>query len=486
MSKKVIWVVSGDMCISSSVFNLLSPAKYTIQRVESDMESEQHSIRNPGLACSPTVILLEISPDAGSGLDALAHIRRSHPSVPVIIVSPAGRSATVTEAVKMGASGYLAKPLGAQDLELAIESALNKRSSEVEREAEPPKLRSMDDFLSANPNTLRIREIAKRVADIDVPVMITGESGVGKEVVARFIHAQSDRRNRPFIKVNCAALPHDLLESELFGYERGAFTGAVQQKPGKFELADKGFILLDEIGEMNLLLQAKLLHVLQDLEFSRLGGKHQVKVNARVLATTNRRLEEAVWKGEFREDLYFRLNVIRIDIPPLRERKDEIRLLCDYFFQKYRDQYKSPVRELPLELLEVFHRYDWPGNIRELKNAIQRYLILPDSETVISEFRQPGAQSRNLACHDVSLKDMAAQAVEQVEMDAVLRMLEDTHWNRKQAARRLNICYKALLNKLKKWQIDERSNGHNLRVNRGASAEPENHRAAGERRLLLG
>jgi two-component system response regulator AtoC len=323
------------------------------------------------------------------------------------------------------------------------------------------------DVLSANSRMMRVREIARHVADTDVPVLLLGESGVGKEVLARFIHNNSGRKDQPFVKINCAALPHELLESELFGYEKGAFTGALNEKPGKFELADRGTLLLDEIGEMSPHLQAKLLHVLQDSEYTRLGGKKLVHVDARILASTNINLEEAVSKQKFREDLYFRLNVIRLDIPPLRERREDIPVLCNYFHQKYRDRYKSAVEELPVELMDAFYRYDWPGNIRQLENAMKRFLILPDISMTLAELKEPvqvaavGAAAAVVTPiwtreDKMSLKDVGSRAAEQAERELVLRVLEETAWNRKQAARRLNICYKALLNKLKRWQIDNR------------------------------
>jgi two-component system response regulator AtoC len=224
---------------------------------------------------------------------------------------------------------------------------------------------------------LRLAGIVRRVARTDVPLLIAGESGVGKEVFARHAHRHSGRRQDAFVKVNCAALPHDLLESELFGYERGAFTGANTDKPGKFELAHGGTLFLDEIGEMSPLLQAKLLHVLQDGSLSRLGGIKTIRVDARIVAATNINIEEAVRKGQFREDLYFRLNVIRIDLPPLRERPEDIPALCEYFIAKFRERYKSDVRELPPELLNAFLAYDWPGNVRQLENSIRRFLVLP-------------------------------------------------------------------------------------------------------------
>ena len=296
-------------------------------------------------------------------------------------------------------------------------------------------------------------------------------------MLARFIHRHSRRADRPIVKVNCAALPHDLLESELFGYERGAFTGAVGEKPGKFELADKGSIILDEIGEMPLNVQPKLLHVLEDGEYSRLGGKRTVKVDVRVVALTNRKLEEAISRGEFRDDLYFRLNVVKISIPPLRDRKEDIPLLSAYFLKRHCDALASSIKELPSDVLDVFMRYHWPGNVRQLENTIRRYLILPelDLELDAATTASSDPPRRTMAAaaaataasassvlqwpaptDSVFLKKVASLAAERAERELVLHVLEQTKWNRTQAARRLNICYRALLNKLKKWEVSRR------------------------------
>jgi len=328
------------------------------------------------------------------------------------------------------------------------------------------------DGVYSSPEMIRASTIAKMVARTDVPVLITGESGVGKEIFARFIHKHSQRGDKPLIRVNCAALPNDLLESELFGYERGAFTGAVTEKPGKFELAHGGAILLDEIAEIKPHLQAKLLHVLQDGEYSRLGGKRPLQSDARILASTNRKLEKAVACGEFRDDLYFRLNVIQIRIPPLRERKEEILLLSNYFIRKYREKYGSSVEELPAEMFQAFLDYDWPGNVRELENVIRRCLILPQGHMDLAFLTQPLQHSfssprENFAsltlpselpqagsAQFASLRQVSELAAEQAERKAIMSTLQQTNWNRKQAALRLNVCYKALLNKIKKWQIE--------------------------------
>src|SRR5881296_3048727 len=460
MSKRSILVVDDDRSVRSYLSDFLTSCGYSIECAESG----DQAVARLSAGYVPSLMVLDIVMPGINGLEVLETVKKINPSIPVIILSAAGQTKTVVEAMKMGAADFLVKPFEEPELELAIQNVIEKQKLKEEVKTLKRQLDSYTeagDILSTNPKVLRIKEIAKQVADTDVPVLISGESGVGKEVLARFIHAHSSRHDKPFVKVNCAALPDDLLESELFGYERGAFTGALNEKPGKFELADKGTILLDEIGEMTPHLQAKLLHVLQDSEYTRLGGKRTVRVDARVLASTNVNLEEHVSTGKFREDLYFRLNVIRVDIPPLRERREDIPILCNYFLCKYRDRYKSTVEEIVASLMDSFLRYDWPGNVRQLENAVKRYLILPDMNMNLSELKEQQSNSATPVStkpkqDNMSLKDVGTRAAEQAERELVLRVLEETSWNRKKAARRLNICYKALLNKLKRWQIDNR------------------------------
>src|SRR5437867_6932291 len=468
MSKRSILVVDDDRSVRSYLSDFLTSCGYSIECAESG----DQAVARLSAGYIPSLIVLDIVMPGINGIEVLESVKKINPSIPVIILSAAGQTKTVVEAMKMGAADFLVKPFEEQELELAIQNVLEKQKLKEEVKTLKRQLDSYVDagnILSTNPKVLRIKEIAKQVADTDVPVLVSGESGVGKEVLARFIHANSSRHDKPFVKVNCAALPDDLLESELFGYERGAFTGALNEKPGKFELADKGTLLLDEIGEMTPHLQAKLLHVLQDSECCRLGGKRTVRVDARVIASTNINLEEAVANGKFREDLYFRLNVIRLDIPPLRERREDIPVLCNYLICKYRERYKSKVEEIAPQLLDSFLRYDWPGNVRQLENAIKRYLILPDTTLTLSELKESPANAAPVPVKpredNMSLKDVGMRAAEQAEKELVLRVLEETSWNRKQAARRLNICYKALLNKLKRWQIDNR---HSMAVPRPA------------------
>jgi two-component system response regulator AtoC len=300
-----------------------------------------------------------------------------------------------------------------------------------------------------------VRRIIEQVAQAEATILICGESGVGKEVVARAIHAASERRG-PMVKVNCAALPADLLESELFGHEKGAFTGAFRQKPGKFELAHQGTLLLDEIGELPLALQAKLLHVLQDREFARVGGSGVISVDVRVLAATNRHLESAVHAGQFREDLYYRLNVIAVRVPPLRERRDEIATLACAFVERFNAQFGRGLK-LGAESLRRLTDYSWPGNVRELENMMRRMVLLDDEALLAQEFsaiaersvadaREPTAPPAGTGALTYrSIREAARRAARDAERRALLEVLERVHWNRAEAARLLKMKYKTLL-----------------------------------------
>jgi two-component system response regulator AtoC len=463
VTKGRILIVDDDESTRRFLAALLTALGHEVAWAESGEEALRR-LREPPV---PELVLLDLVLPGIGGLEVLDRVRQSHPSLPVIVLSSEGRLKTVVDAVKRGASDYLTKPFGDQELELAIRNAFEKQLLRDEVRTLRRRLATgagAEEPVSGSGPMQRIREVARQVADTDAPVLITGESGVGKEVLARFIHAQSGRQDGPFVKVNCAALPQELLESELFGYERGAFSGALRDKPGKFELAHRGSILLDEIGEMSSHLQAKLLHVLQDGEYSRLGARRPLRVDARVLTTTNIRLAEAVSAGRFREDLYFRLDVIRIDIPPLRERREDIPLLCDHFLRMYADRYKSAVRELPPDILEAFLAHDWPGNVRELENAVRRYLILPSVTGSLRPRPDPASNSGpavpapSASAPTPSLRTVAARAAELAERELVQRVLEDTRWNRKEASRRLKISYKGLLNKLKKWKVERASN----------------------------
>jgi transcriptional regulator with PAS, ATPase and Fis domain len=317
-----------------------------------------------------------------------------------------------------------------------------------------------------------VRRLIRQVANSDLNVLIYGETGVGKELVAQALHLISQRKNRPLVKVNCAAIPGELLESELFGYEKGAFTGADARKIGKFELAHKGTILLDEIGDMPLSLQAKMLQVLQDLHFSRLGGKRDIRVDCWVLAATNQDLEQRIKQGLFREDLYYRMNIIRIFVPPLRERPDDIEPLTGYFTDQYfKKTGKPPFRFGDGHELDFFKEYSWPGNVRELKNTVERLMILRDWQTVKEDlltrdggevkrqeigFAQTAAAGVEISPEKTfpSLKEVKKKAIQEAEKKLIRSVLAETGWNRKRAAKILQISYKALLYKIKDHNID--------------------------------
>lgn len=453
-----IWVVDDEQSIREYLRVLLDSRGYSVECFSSGelMLAALKAEKEP-----PSAILLDVLMPVADGIDVLTDLQDICPGIPTIMLSCTGQTKTVVAAMRRGAADYLCKPFDDEQLELALESVFEKfrLRDEVKTLRKHLELRGTMELSSTHPGMLRVIEVASLVADADVPVLIAGESGVGKEVVARMIHARSSRESRPFVKVNCAALPHDLLESELFGYDKGAFTGAMTDKPGKFEQAEDGFILLDEIGDMSPLLQAKLLHILQDGEYSRLGAKKTKKVRARVLAASNKDLEEEVAEGRFREDLYFRLNVIRIEIPPLRERREDITVLADHLFRKYREKYRSDVDHLPAALVDAFQRHDWPGNVRQLENAVKRFLILSDLDLALAELKPSnGADIDDSIVSDsdgvLSLKEIGARAAENAERETMLKVLDETNWNRKMAAGKLNISYKAFRNKLKKWQID--------------------------------
>jgi two-component system, NtrC family, response regulator AtoC len=320
---------------------------------------------------------------------------------------------------------------------------------------------------------LAIRAAIDRVAPTDATVLITGESGTGKEIVARAVHERSPRHARPFIKVNCAALPADLLESELLGYERGAFTGASRTKPGKFELANGGTIFLDEIGDLPIHLQAKLLQVLQDSEFSPLGSRRDIRVDVRVITATNKDLDALVAADHFRHDLYYRINVMRIDVPPLRERPEEIAFLLNHFLEKYAARYGRDRQSVSDETVRVFMKYSWPGNVRELENCVKRLVVLgtedwipaelgrrlrvvaqdPASLLSVAPARAAEAPNGNRNGH-TSLKEIARHAAQQAECLALRMVLDEVHWHRAEAAKRLGVSYKTLLSKIKQHGLE--------------------------------
>jgi DNA-binding NtrC family response regulator len=417
----------------------------------------------------PDLVLLDLLMPGIDGLQTLEQLRQIYPGVKVVMLSCVSDTRKVVQAIRLGAHDYLTKPFQKAELDAVIDQCLGTNQQAYAGEVEE----LCDDvfFVAASPAMRKIRSQAALVANVDIPVLLLGESGTGKEVLARLIHKLSPRAHRTFLKVNCAAVPADLLESELFGYEAGAFTGATHPKPGKFELCNKGTILLDEIGEMPPLLEAKLLHVLQDQQFSRLGSRNVIKVDVRILAATNINIPEALANKRLREDLYYRLNAFTLSLPPLRDRKEEIPILLKHFMSRMSERYARAPLPLGPTMMQSCLDYPWPGNLRELSNFIKRYLILGDEKLAIQELnpktdgsgaRFDSSNPQAAAEPGGGLKSLARTAKDEAEAEAISKALEETNWNRKQAAAILKISYKALLYKIRQYGIAQQKSHHKL------------------------
>ena len=459
-AKEKILVVDDEPSIRKYLQTLLEVDGFEVATVGSGKEA----IAKVNEGDRPDLIILDVLMPEMNGIDALKELMQIDRSLNIIMLSCSNEVGTVVEAIRIGAHDYLTKPFEKSDLDAAMLKSRQKKQLTQENQA----LRDYCDqvtedlsFLAASPQMVRIRQQILQIAPVDVPVFICGESGVGKEVVARMIHLRSKRRNQAFVKVNCAALPGELLESELFGFEQGAFTGAVRAKPGKFEMANKGTIFFDEIAEMSTHLQAKLLHVLQDHQYSRLGGRHMVETDVRVLAATNVDVQEAMKTGLFREDLYYRLNVLSILVPPLRERTAEIPLLFRHFLEKYAEKFGKPSQGPSKHLLDAAVNYPWPGNLRELENFVKRYVILEDDEGSLRELiemssarQRTSPRQEPVIPREQGLKALVRGLKDEAEMEAIADALEKTRWCRKDAAKMLGISYKALLYKMRQFNLD--------------------------------
>ena len=481
---ETILIVEDEAEVRSYLELSLRRKGYMVENVE-DGEEALRFLERQGEE-SVSLVLLDVLMPRKDGLETLQQLRRAYRDLPVVMLSGVASTATIVAAMKSGADDFLTKPIGHTELASAIQNIL---AAPPRRNGDPVEQRSsapIEPSLCNGRGTWleRMENFLRQVGASDAPVLIQGETGTGKEVVARLLHGHSPRANHPFLKLNCAALPSELVESELFGFEKGAFTGAFRNKPGKFDLADNGTLLLDEIGDMDFKLQAKLLQVLQEQQFERLGGRETVRVNVRVMAATHCDLEKAIAADRFREDLYHRLNVISLEVPPLRERTDEIPALSEFFLAKYAPP-KSQLPEITPALLEAMLSYHWPGNIREIENFMRRYLVFRNPDVMAAELLMRGQnrQPPSPVVAPVALQLVNGTSVppslakigvvqRQLEIETILKALDKTRWNRRQASALLGVDYKALLYKMKKLGLeDEDSPGPSRQNRRGVQSE---------------
>lgn len=404
------------------------------------------------------LILMDIRMTDMDGIEAIGEIKKMSPSIPVVMMTAYASVKTAVEALKSGAYDYLTKPLDIDELKILIKKALEHYRLQEENVFLKERLADRFDFSRIIGKSRRMKELFENlslIAPSDATILIYGESGTGKELVANAVHQNSPRAQNPFIKVSCAALPETLLESELFGHERGAFTGALNRKAGRFQLADGGTLFLDEVNVMSSATQVKLLRVLQEREFEPLGSTKTIHVDIRLIAATNKELEVEVKEGRFREDLFYRLNVVPIRLPPLRERKEDIPLLAEHFFKVYQEKNKRSIKGFLPKTVDTLMRYDWPGNIRELENVIERAVLLCRSE-YISPIDLPPPLQETQGVEQLRVSISPGMTLEEVEREVIVQTLQETEGNRTQTAQILGISRKTLQNKLKEYGLERK------------------------------
>lgn len=456
---KLIFIVDDEQAISK-LLSYWAKDKWKYQ-VES-FASAEDALKN--INKKPDVILLDIMLPGMDGIETLKRIRQFDENIPVIMLSAQGSIEIAVESLRYGAFDYFTKPIDQQKLELAIKNAI--KNHDLTRELQNlkdnvKKQYSFDNIISADGKMQDVFKLVTKVLDNDIAVLIYGESGTGKELIARAIHYNGQRKDRPFIVVNCASIPRELLESELFGHERGSFTGAHQRKLGKFEIAKGGTIFLDEIGELEMLLQAKLLRVIQQKEFERVGGTELIKTDVRIISATNRDLKKAVENKEFREDLYYRLNSFPISIPPLRQRKGDILILVENFIQKFNKKLGKDIKGFSKRALKLIYEYSWPGNVREMENTIERCLIISDKDTIDIDDLPPhmrtGDGSTSLDYGGPLFSDENVIPFEKLKEEAIRHALSITNGNIVEAAKRLQLGRATIYRLMDKYKIENRT-----------------------------
>jgi two-component system response regulator HydG len=403
------------------------------------------------------LVLMDIRMSAVGGIEALKQIKEISPAIPIIIMTAYASVDTAVNALKSGAYDYLTKPLDIDELKILVQKTLRYHQLEKENIYLKERLNDRFDFsniIGRSPAMKKLFETTALVAPSEATVLIFGESGTGKELIANAIHQNSPRKERPLITVNCAALPETLLESELFGHEKGSFTGAIARKQGRFQLAHHSSIFLDEVAEMAPATQAKILRVLQEREFEPLGSTQTIKVDTRVIAATNKNLEEEIKKGRFREDLYYRLNVVSLEVPPIRERREDISLLADFFLKRYAEKNKRILKGFTPRAMDLLMRYDWPGNVRELENVVERAVIMARGEMITPAEFPDILQELDPEVKATYVDLSPGRTLKDVEKDMIIRTLEETAGNRTHAAKILGISRRTLQLKLKEYGIN--------------------------------
>jgi len=445
VSKPIVLIVDDEEGIRESLSGIFEDEGYSVLTAKSGEEA----VKMLGES-SPDIVLLDIWLTGIDGIQTLQEMKALRPDVTIVMISGHGNIEIAVKATKMGAYDFLEKPLSLERVLLVAKRALEKRTLQMENLALKENLTRKWRLVGESQKIKDLREQIGMAARSNSRVLICGESGAGKEVVARLLHEKSPRAEKAFVEVNCAAIPQELIESELFGHEKGSFTGAFEQKKGKFELADGGTLFLDEIGDMSLQTQAKVLRVIETQEFQRVGGNKNITVDVRVLAATNKDLREEVKKGNFREDLFFRLNVIPLFIPPLRERKDDIRILVEYFLESLAAEYGKPVKKIEDETAKSLKSYDWPGNVRELKNVLERLVIMTPSNIITGKsiFASGGREDSDYFRYK-TLKD----ARDAFEKDYIIKKLAENSWNISKTAEILDIERSNLHRKIKAYEI---------------------------------
>jgi two-component system nitrogen regulation response regulator NtrX len=444
-TKAIILVVDDEESILDTLSSILEDEGHDVITASSGESAMSKFIENP-----PDIILLDVWMPGMDGIETLKSIREKNRDVCVIMISGHSSIDTAVHAIKLGAYDFLEKPLSLDKVLILIRRALEMQMLEKENIELRTGMARKWEIVGESPKMNELKDKIMKAAISQGRVIILGESGSGKELVARALHNASRRRKKNFIEVNCAAIPHELIESELFGHEKGSFTSAFESKKGKFELADEGTLFLDEIGDMSLATQAKVLRVIETQEFQRVGGSKKIKVDVRIIAATNKDLEEEIQKATFREDLFFRLNVIPIYVPSLRERKDDVPRLVDYFLINLSQQYGQKPKKVSKTTLRALMDYNWPGNVRELKNTIERFVIMNPSEVIDVKEIQPFKGTKS----DYSVYKTLRDAREQFEKDFILKKLQGNNWNVSKTAEALEIERSNLHRKIKSLGIE--------------------------------